>query len=146
MAFCSCNSGREPTKGIITSGNGFLPSRRSSHAASKIACACISVISGKEIPKRQPRWPNIGLNSCNTFTLSRRTSTATPMTCASSTISSSCFGKNSCSGGSRVRIVTGKLPMISRIPLKSSFCIGRSLANARRRPVSSSARIISRTA
>jgi len=55
MAFCSCSSGREPTRGIMTSGKGFLPSRRSSQAASKIACACISVISGKEIPKRQPR-------------------------------------------------------------------------------------------
>src|SRR5690606_39605363 len=39
------------------------PSCSSSTAASRMARACISVISGKVIPRRHPRWPSIGLNS-----------------------------------------------------------------------------------
>jgi hypothetical protein len=53
-----------PTSGIMTSGNGFFPSLRNSQAASKMAWACISVISGYSRPRRQPRKPSMGLNSC----------------------------------------------------------------------------------
>ena len=37
--------------------------RPASSAASKIARACISTISGKLTSRREPRWPSIGLNS-----------------------------------------------------------------------------------
>ena len=66
-------------------------------------------------PSRTPRCPSIGLNSCSCST--RRSSVCfswsslplSPFTSslAISTISSSRFGRNSCSGGSIVRMVTG---------------------------------------
>ena len=65
---------------------------------------------------------------------------------ATSSISSSVFGRNSCSGGSSRRIVTGRPVMISNSSAKSWRCIGSSLASAARRPCLVSARIISRTA
>src|SRR5438128_1473481 len=52
----------------MTSGSTSMPAFATSQAASKIARACISVISGKTFPKRQPRKPSIGLNSCRPFT------------------------------------------------------------------------------
>ena len=63
-----------------------------------------------------------------------------------SSISASVFGRNSCSGGSSRRIVTGRPLMISNSSAKSCRCIGRSLASAARRPSSVSDRIISRIA
>ena len=51
-------------------------------------------------------------------------------------------GRNSCSGGSSRRMVTGRPSMISKSSTKSSRWNGRSLASAARRPFSSSARII----
>ena len=39
---------------------------------SKIARACISVISGYVMPSRQPRWPSIGLNSWSSSTRCNR--------------------------------------------------------------------------
>jgi hypothetical protein len=130
----------------MTSGNGFFPSLRSSQAASKIACACISVISGYSMPRRQPRKPSMGLNSCMLSTLALIRSTGIPLFWDTSRMSSSVLGRNSCSGGSRVRMVTGRFPMMPRMPLKSSFCMGRSLARAFFLPSRSEARIISRTA
>ena len=56
---------------------------------------------------------------------------------------SSC-GRNSCSGGSSRRIVTGRPFIARKMPSKSSRWNGSSLASALRRPASSSARIISR--
>ena len=68
------------------------------------------------------------------------------MAAATSAISSSPCGRNSCSGGSSRRMVTGRPAMISNSSTKSARCIGSSLASAARRDFSSSARIISRTA
>ena len=65
---------------------------------------------------------------------------------ASASISSGSCGRNSCSGGSSSRIVTGSPAMISNSSTKSWRCIGRILASAARRPSASSARIISRIA
>ena len=56
------------------------------------------------------------------------------------------FGRNSWSGGSSRRIVTGRSPISRKMPTKSSRCIGRIFASAARRPSADSARIISRTA
>ena len=69
-----------------------------------------------------------------------------PIAAATSTISFSLCGRNSCSGGSSSLIVTGKPCMISNSSTKSVRCIGNSLASAARRDFSSSARIISRIA
>jgi hypothetical protein len=47
---------------------------------------------------------------------------------ATSTIRSSRLGRNSCSGGSSVRMTTGKPSMAVNRPAKSLRCMGRSLA------------------
>ena len=62
-----------------------------------------------------------------------------------SSVACSSGGRNSCSGGSRSRIVTGKPVIASKIASKSPCCIGSSLSRAARRPSSFAARIISRT-
>src|ERR1017187_10081863 len=46
---------------------------------------------------------------------------------ATSTIRSSRFGRNSCSGGSSVRMTTGKPSIAMNRPAKSLRCMGRSL-------------------
>ena len=61
---------------------------------------------------------------------------------ATSAYSASLCGRNSCSGGSSSRIVTGKPAMISNISMKSLRWAGSNFSSAARRPVSSSARII----
>src|SRR5271157_5975300 len=63
---------------------------------------------------------------------------------AMSTIRSSRRGRNSCSGGSMVRIVTGRPSMERKRPMKSLRCIGSSLRNAVRRSFSLLARIMVR--
>ena len=67
------------------------------------------------MPRRTPRWPSIGLNSCSCSTrcssvfFSSSSAPVTPVASsfAISTIRSSRFGRNSWSGGSIVRMVTG---------------------------------------
>ena len=49
-----------------------------------MARACISVISGYAMPRRQPRWPSIGLNSCSSWTRWAIFSAVMPIFCASS--------------------------------------------------------------
>src|ERR1035438_10007828 len=61
---------------------------------------------------------------------------------ATSTIRSSRLGRNSCSGGSIVRMTTGRPSMASNRPTKSLRCMGSSLARALRRAFSSRARIM----
>src|SRR5450759_1198889 len=56
------------------------------------------------------------------------------------------FGRNSCSGGSSRRTVTGRPFIAVKISSKSACCIGRIFARAATRSSSFSARIISRTA
>ena len=68
------------------------------------------------------------------------------MSLASSRCSFSKWGTNSCKGGSSRRTVTGWPCIALNSPSKSLRCIGSNLASATRRPASSSARIISRTA
>ena len=55
-----------------------MPSFCTMAAASKTARACISEISGKSMPRRQPRRPSIGLNSCSCSTRRWIFSTGTP--------------------------------------------------------------------
>ena len=88
----------------------------------------------------------MGLNSCRLCARSFSLSASIPEAFATSSISASLWGRNSCKGGSSNRIVTGSPAITSKISSKSERCIGRSFASASRRPASSSARIISRTA
>ena len=64
------------TRGIITSGCTFTPSRVTAQAASKTARTCIRVSSGIMIPSRTPRVPSIGLASCRASTRASRPSTS----------------------------------------------------------------------
>ena len=70
----------------------------------------------------------------------------TPDTFATSANSSAVCGKNSCSGGSSKRIVTGRPAIIVNSDSKSSRCIGKSFASAASRPSVSLAMIICRMA
>jgi hypothetical protein len=68
----------------MISGLTLMPSFCTSMAASKIARACMAEISGKRMPRRQPRRPSIGLNSCSSATRRVTFSTGTPSLLASS--------------------------------------------------------------
>ena len=98
------------------------------------------------MPRRQPRCPSIGLNSCSSWTRRAIFSTATPSFCASSFCWVWSLGRNSWRGGSRKRIVAGKPSSASKIPMKSFRWYGSNFANARPRSEPVSARIISRIA
>ncbi len=64
--FTRSSSGLVMTSGTITSGMTACPvALAACTAASKMARACISAISGKATARRQPRKPSIGLNSCS---------------------------------------------------------------------------------
>ena len=116
------------------------------------------------MPSRQPRWPSMGLNSCNCST--RRSSegrtffrSPAPLApksryfstsnffcrvsawerTAMSWISSSRFGTNSCNGGSKRRIVTGRPSIARKRPAKSSVCSRCSSARAASKVATSSA-------
>ena len=62
---------------------------------------------GKEMPRRQPRCPSIGFISWRSATLRATTRGSTPAWRATHSRSFSPCGRNSWSGGSSVRIVTG---------------------------------------
>ena len=128
----------------MISGCTSMPRRLARTAASKIARPCISVISGYTMPRRHPRRPSIGFVSRSDSTMRLSSSRDRPSVRARRFVSSPPCGRNSCSGGSSRRIVTGQPSIASKIPSKSPRCIGRSFASARRRPPSSRATIISR--
>jgi hypothetical protein len=88
----------------------------------------------------------MGLNSCSALFLACNLGKGTPMSREISRSSSSVFGRNSCKGGSRSRMVTGSPSITLKIPMKSFLCIGRIFRRALFLPAVSSARIISRTA
>src|SRR5664280_97246 len=68
------------------------------------------------MPRRQPRWPSMGLTSCNCSTRFNSVRSSFSLgdfglvtsSLPISTIRSSRRGRNSCSGGSMVRMVTGE--------------------------------------
>ncbi len=141
--FISC---RVPVRGTIISGIALIPFDLRFNAASIIALACISVISGYVLPNLHPLCPSMGLNSCRASTLAFISSTVIPISAAISFWFSSSCGTNSCKGGSSKRTVTGKSCIASKIPSKSSLWIGNNFFSASRLPASSSASIISRMA
>ena len=138
------NSVYVPTRGIITSGCTSTALFFSSTVASKIPLDCISVISGYFIPKRQPRCPSMGLNSCNSKIRLFIFSAFTFNSSARLSIWLLFKDKNSCSGGSRSRIVVGFPSMTLKISLKSSRWNGSNSMIAFRRSDSFSAKIIFR--
>ena len=92
---------------------------------SATARVCIFTKSGNMSPSRQPRSPSIGFCSCSAR--SRRAAAAPRRLapCRSASVRptfascSSRFGRNSCSGGSRSLIMTGKPSIASNRPSKS---------------------------
>ena len=130
------SSRTEATSGIMISGLGASPPALSrAAAASRIARACMVNRWGIAMPSRTPRRPSIGFCSC------RRWTAASSLRCrflrwprasaiASATESSVRSGRNSCSGGSISRMVTGSPSMASKIRVKSSRWSGSSSASA----------------
>mmetsp|Transcript_5173 Transcript_5173/g.18550 ORF Transcript_5173/g.18550 Transcript_5173/m.18550 type:complete len:329 (-) Transcript_5173:1346-2332(-) len=131
----------------MMSGLTTTPSFCAAHAASKIARACIRPISGYVIASLHPRKPSIGFISASFSIRSTTSSSSAPVSAASrATISSSSpSGRNSCSGGSSSRIVTG-IPSIARkIPSKSPLWNGNRSSSAAWRSLVNVAMIIRRT-
>mmetsp|Transcript_17127 Transcript_17127/g.40886 ORF Transcript_17127/g.40886 Transcript_17127/m.40886 type:complete len:379 (+) Transcript_17127:738-1874(+) len=105
-------------------GLASTPERAAATAASKIAVACMCVMSGCTMPRRHPRSPSIGLASSSASMRVRTSADPTPSSDASwshswSSAGPSC-GRNSCSGGSSRRIVTGSPSIAAKMPSKSS--------------------------
>mmetsp|Transcript_50576 Transcript_50576/g.93509 ORF Transcript_50576/g.93509 Transcript_50576/m.93509 type:complete len:250 (+) Transcript_50576:727-1476(+) len=100
----------DPMRGIMMRGRGFALGFSSIWSAQAfiMASTCISVNSGWIMPRRQPRKPSMGFSSC--MALMRSTTAFTsfpkPSCSASFSVTFSGRGRNSCSGGSRSRIVT----------------------------------------
>ena len=130
---------------------GSRPSFFTRAAASQIARTCIAYRPGFTMPSRTPRRPSMGFASCSSFTFwSTRfcSATSSPRSSpsATSTASSTWFGRNSCSGGSSSRTVTGS-PLIARkMPTKSSRWSGSRTSYAACSSASVSAKIICCTA
>src|SRR6185437_14782928 len=72
---------------------------------------------------RTPRWPSIGLISARRSSRKRKARTARPSEAAVSSMSSSERGRNSCSGGSNRRTVTGRPAMVVNNAEKSSVIV-----------------------
>ena len=88
--------------------------------------ACISVISGYVTASRQPRKPSIGFISCRSPRGRRVSSIGSHGLRHFRDLLSVC-GRNSCSGGSSRRIVTGRTVHDLEQPRKSFRCIGKKL-------------------
>lgn len=134
------------TSGTMISGRGVPWTAMRSAAASAIARPCIRNRPGIWMPRRTPRSPSIGFCSWRRRTwvsrVAARSSTSPRSSArATSTLRSVRSGRNSCSGGSRSRMVTGRPSIASRISVKSWRCSGRSAASASSTPASSSATI-----
>ena len=116
------------------------------NAARITAFVCITAISGYVTVRRHPRCPIIGLNSFRLSIIALIVSTDLPCASASFLISSSVWGTNSCSGGSKKRIVTGLPSIASNNCSKSPCWYGRILSSAASLSSTVSEQIISRNA
>ena len=140
------SSRTEATSGIMISGSALPPALSRAAAASRIARACMVNRWGIAMPRRTPRRPSIGFCSCSRWTAasslrSRFLRWPRESAMASLTESSVRSGRNSWSGGSMSRIVTGSPSIASKIRVKSSRWSGSSSARAASCPASSSATI-----
>mmetsp|Transcript_31795 Transcript_31795/g.75507 ORF Transcript_31795/g.75507 Transcript_31795/m.75507 type:complete len:200 (+) Transcript_31795:698-1297(+) len=97
--------------------------------------------------RRQPRKPSIGFTSASFVMVSSTASSLTPVSAASEAVTSSISpaGRNSCSGGSSRRMVTGRPSIARKMPSKSSCWKGSSWSRAFWRSSVVCARIIRRT-
>ena len=91
------------------------------------------------MPRRTPRRPSIGFSSCSRCTASSSSESVScclPMASATATLTDSSVksGRNSCSGGSSSRTVTGSPSMASKISMKSARCSGSSSSRRPARP------------
>mmetsp|Transcript_28662 Transcript_28662/g.84809 ORF Transcript_28662/g.84809 Transcript_28662/m.84809 type:complete len:251 (+) Transcript_28662:1213-1965(+) len=152
MSTWFCSSSYTPTSGTISFGCTETPDLITLAAALKMADACISVIPGCTMPRRQPRRPIIGLDSLRPSRRACTTSGSTPSSAAICwhrllSAGPSC-GRNSCSGGSSRRMVTGRPYMAWKMPSKSSrwYCSSSLRASASAGECSSTAAIMRRTA
>ncbi len=121
-------------QGTMISGFGRPPAARRSAAASAMASDLhVANRPGTSRPSRTPRRPSMGL-------VSRRRRTAVSSSREWSSVAlrrSSCDGRNSCSGGSIRRMVTGRPSMAARMRVKSARWSGSrasSAARSRSRP------------
>ena len=101
---------------------------------------------GTTRPSRTPRSPSIGFASCIRRTAVSRVASrpgSAPSASARATraVSSASGGRNSCSGGSSSRMVTGRPSIAARMPTKSARCSGSSAASAASSSSGPSARI-----
>ncbi|CAB4571528.1 unannotated protein [freshwater metagenome] len=110
------------------------------------ARTCMAYRPGFTTPRRTPRVPSIGLNSAHSWAApSSVVSSAVRPAVAFLISSSSTRGRNSCSGGSSKRTVTGNPSMAVRISMKSFFWTTRSSSSAAASSSGVSARIMRRT-
>mmetsp|Transcript_40600 Transcript_40600/g.79489 ORF Transcript_40600/g.79489 Transcript_40600/m.79489 type:complete len:446 (-) Transcript_40600:1203-2540(-) len=147
LLWCS-SSLTDPTRGTMMSGTGVWPAFLTARAASMMARACISEISGCTIPRRHPRSPSMGFTSDSLAIFSVTAPTDMPSSVAIILHTSfiSPLGKNSWRGGSSRRMVTVHPSIALKIPSKSERWKGRSLESAFFRCSTVSAMTISRTA
>ncbi len=131
----------------MISACGRPPALRRFVTASATARTCMAIRPGTARPRRTPRRPSIGFCSCMRSTARRRSRSCGSGLAAEArrTASSVRSGRNSWSGGSSSRIVTGSPSIAVRMPMKSSRCSGSRAASAFSRVVSSRARIIAST-
>ncbi len=131
----------------MISGRGSPPAWRQRTAASAIARTCKANRPGISSPSRTPRRPSIGFCSCSRRTAASSEAspsvTGWPVAAAtpSRTESSVRSGRNSCSGGSIRRTVTGSPSIAVKIATKSSRWSGRRSSRAACLASSSSARM-----
>ena len=116
----------------MISGWAWPPRSLTMAAASRIACDCISNRPGMAMPRRTPRRPSIGFSSCSRCTASSSSESVScswPIASATATFTDSSVksGRNSCSGGSSRRTVTGSPSIASKISMKSARCSGQQL-------------------
>ena len=106
-------------------------------AASAIARTCMANRPGMTRPSRTPRRPSIGFCSCIRRTAAssagrprRRPRRAPRRRATLHRRARSSGGRNSCSGGSISRTVTGRPSIAAKISTKSSRCSGSSASSA----------------
>ena len=140
------SSSTAPTSGTMISGWAWPPRSMTMAAASRIAWDCISNRPGMAMPRRTPRRPSIGFSSCSRCTASSSSESVScswPIASATATFTDSSVksGRNSCSGGSSRRTVTGRPSIASKISMKSARCSGSSSSKTTWRSSAPSARI-----
>mmetsp|Transcript_4710 Transcript_4710/g.10814 ORF Transcript_4710/g.10814 Transcript_4710/m.10814 type:complete len:384 (+) Transcript_4710:524-1675(+) len=146
MATWFSSSLRVPTSGTMMLGTAVTPLALTLTAASMMARACISVMSGLVMPRRHPRSPSMGLTS---WWLRMRSCTSArgmlkSLARFSHASTWSILGRNSWRGGSSMRMVTVHPSMAVKMPSKSVRWYVMSFSRALARSCLQSQRIMYR--